>query len=296
MGRPTLISIAVCLTLCATAIKAESEQPQGDFRNCVAISPTCPVEATLYGYYPVLGPNAFLAALFALCCIASFIIGVLTKTWTYTVALGLGTLLEAAGYGGRVLMNGNPWSESGFKLQIVCLVLAPSLIAASIYLTLKYFVLYCGAQYSPLKARLYPWVFIGCDIGSIVLQAVGGGIAASGGKTNVKLLDAGNNMIITGIAFQVATMFACGVLVAVYIWRYKKNAPVKGAVNEKSTYQLSRERGEVSMGKVKIFASAVALAYVTVLIRCIYRLPEMAGGWGNPLMRQEQEFLILDGM
>jgi hypothetical protein len=38
------------------------------------------------------------------------------------------------------------------------------------------------------------------------------------------------------------------------------------------------------------------VAYVTVLIRCIYRLPEMAGGWGNALMRNEREFLLLDGM
>lgn len=25
-------------------------------------------------------------------------------------------------------------------------------------------------------------------------------------------------------------------------------------------------------------------------------LPEMAGGWGNSLMRKETEFLVLDGM
>jgi hypothetical protein len=295
MARPTLVSVALCLALCAATVQA-SEQLRGDFRNCVEVTPKCPVEATTYGYYPVLGPNAFLCALFALCCVGSLVLGFVTKTWTYTIALGIGTLLEAAGYGGRIMMHQNPFSESGFKLQIVCLVLAPSLVAACIYLTLKYFVMYCGPQYSPLKARLYPWVFIGCDIGSIVLQAVGGGIAASGGKTNMKLLDAGNNLIVTGIAFQVATMASCGVLVAVYVWRYRKQAPLRGAVNEKSTYQVSKERGEVSLGKIRIFAAAVGLAYVTVLIRCIYRLPEMSGGWGNPLMRQEQEFLILDGM
>lgn len=25
-------------------------------------------------------------------------------------------------------------------------------------------------------------------------------------------------------------------------------------------------------------------------------IPEMAGGWGNPLMQKEDEFLVLDGM
>lgn len=27
-----------------------------------------------------------------------------------------------------------------------------------------------------------------------------------------------------------------------------------------------------------------------------FKLPEMAGGWGNPLMQKENEFLLLDGM
>lgn len=194
------------------------------------------------------------------------------------------------------MMNDNPWSDSGFRLQIVCLVLGPSLIAASIYLTLKHFVLYCGPQHSLLKPRLYPWVFIGCDIGSIVLQACGGGVAAAGADGNISLLNAGNNLIVAGIAFQVATMAACGLIILIYVWRYRKAAKVTGQMHEKSNYQLSKEQGNVSLSKVKLFAAVVCLAYVTVLIRCIYRLPEMAGGWGNPLMRNEKEFLLLDGM
>jgi hypothetical protein len=295
MGFNRLATFAIIANFAVLTIAAEG-RPRGDFRQCTEVTPQCPAIASTYGYYPMLGANAFFLALFAICCLASLVIGVWTKTWTYTIALGIGTLLETAGYAGRIIMNGNPWSDSGFRLQIVCLILGPSLVAAAIYLTLKHFVLYCGAQYSPLKPRLYPWVFIGCDIGSIVLQACGGGIAAAGGNSNIKLLDAGNNLIIAGIAFQVATMAACGLLVLVYIWRYRKGAPMKGQLNEKSNYQLSKEQGTVSLGKIKLFAAVVCLSYFTVLIRCIYRLPEMAGGWGNPLMRNETEFLLLDGM
>lgn len=291
--RLAALFVLVSLTILTNA---EEDRPRGNFRQCTEVTPQCPAIATTYGYYPILSVNAFFLALFGLCCLASLAFGVWTKTWTYTVALGIGTLLETGGYAGRIIMNGNPWSDSGFRLQIVCLVLGPSLIAAAIYLTLKHFVLYCGPQYSLLKPRLYPWVFIGCDIGSIVLQACGGGIAASGGKTNIKLLNAGNNLIITGIAFQVATMAGCGLLVIIYIWRYHKGTPVKDQFNEKSDYQLSKEQGSISPARVKLFGSAVVLSYFTVLIRCIYRLPEMAGGWGNPLMRNEKEFLLLDGM
>lgn len=280
----------------ATIVSAATDRPKGNFRQCLEVSPECPVYATLYGYRPNLGANAFLCALFALCLFASIIIGVLSKTWTYTLALGIGTFLEAAGYAGRIIMNGNPWSESGFKLQICCLVLGPSFVAAAIYLTLKHFVLYCGPQHSVIKPRLYPWIFVGCDFGSIVLQAVGGGMAAAGGTTNKKLIDGGNNLIVAGIAFQVATMSVCGVLILIYIFRYRKARQHPDALHEKSDYQMDKESGGVSLGKVKLFGLVIVLSYLTVLIRCIYRLPEMAGGWGNALMRNEREFLLLDGM
>jgi hypothetical protein len=194
------------------------------------------------------------------------------------------------------MMNSNPWSESGFKLQICALVLGPSFIAAAIYLTLKHFVLYCGPQYSVIKARLYPWIFVGCDFGSMVLQGIGGGMAAAGGTKNKKLIDGGNSMIVAGIAFQVATMAVCGLLVLIYIIRYKKGTSGRNAVGEKSAYHLDKESTSVSLWKVRVFGGMVCLAYLTVLIRCIYRLPEMAGGWGNALMRNEREFLLLDGM
>ena len=48
--------------------------------------------------------------------------------------------------------------------------------------------------------------------------------------------------------------------------------------------------------RFRIFCFAILIAFITIFIRCIYRLPEMAGGWGNPLMRKENEFLLLDGM
>ena len=296
MRSSTRLALAVLgLAIQVFAVEAAEDRPQGDFGLCYDITPGCPVEATLYGYYPNMGANAFLCALFGVCFLASVIIGIMTKTWTYTLALGIGTFLEMAGYIGRVIMNGNPWSDSGFKLQICCLVLGPSFVAAAIYLTLKHFVLYCGPQHSLIKARLYPWIFIGCDFGSIVLQAAGGGLAAAG-STKPKLINAGNNLIVAGIAFQVATMVVCGVLVVVYIWRYRKASATHHMPDEKSAYQLDKEQGSVKLRNIKIFGSMAILAYFTVLIRCIYRLPEMAGGWGNALMRNETEFLLLDGM
>ncbi|KAJ4298817.1 hypothetical protein N0V90_004059 [Kalmusia sp. IMI 367209] len=298
MTKPASIGALFVLALSqlASPALAASDKTRPSYRTCHEVSPACPVEATTYGYYPELGPNAFFLAFFATLFVASFVIGIWSKTWTYTLALSGGTLLEALGYLGRVMQHKNPWHKAAFEMQICCLVIAPSFVAAAIYLTLKHFVLYCGPKYSLLKARLYPWVFVGCDLASIVMQAIGGGVAAGGGSSdNIDIVNVGNNLIIAGIAFQVVTMSVCGVLVVTYLWRYRKARTERHASSEKSNFEISKADGAVSR-KLYIFGAILVLAYVTVLIRCIYRIPEMAGGWGNKLMRKELEFLLLDGM
>lgn len=242
---------------------------------CTEVSARCPVSATTYGYTPDLAGNVFFTAYFGVLFITGLVLGIRARTWTYTLALGVGTLLETLGYVGRVMMNGNPWSPGGFKMQICCIILGPSFLAAAIYLTLKHLVLCFGPEHSWLRARLYPWVFVGCDLGSIVLQAIGGGVAASAGDTgNMKLLDAGNGLIIAGIAFQVATMTLCGLFVLAYVVRYQKARKARGANSpaseKKSEYERLRGNAKEKRN-LMTFCAAILLAYFTILARCIYR-------------------------
>ncbi|KAF4549867.1 RTA1-like protein 14 [Elsinoe fawcettii] len=263
-------------------------------RYCQEVSRLCPVEATTYGYAPNLGANAFLCALFAACALFHIGFGTYQRSWSFMVALAGGAIMEAVGYGGRIMMHANVWDQEAFKIQICCLVLAPSFIAACIYLSLKHIILYVGPESSRLKPRLYTWIFIGCDVFSIVVQAGGGGIAAAAGREDRKLLNTGNNLIITGIAIQVVTMGVCGLLALDYMLRHKK-AKKNGLAARKSE-EGYRAGPAINYQKFLVFVGVEIFAYVVVLIRCIYRLPEMAGGWGNPLMRNEKEFLVLDGM
>ncbi|KUJ07855.1 putative RTA1 domain protein [Mollisia scopiformis] len=267
---------------------------------CTSVTPECPVNETLYGYYPNLGANAFFAALFAFLLIAQLIIGTWTKTWTFMLAVGLGVFGEMAGYIGRLIMHQNPWSNAGFEAQICCLVLAPSFLAAGIYLTLKHMVIYCGPEYSHLKAKWYPWIFIGSDLGSIIVQAIGGGVAASAkNSTNKSLLSAGDALIIAGIALQSVTMSVCGLLVLDFFLARRKartehKAELEGTASLDAT-TLPNDVHTKSPLRFRIFCCAIGFAFFTILVRCIYRIPEMAGGWGNPRMRDEPVFLGLDG-
>lgn len=238
---------------------------------CTEVSPLCPVEASTYGYYPNYGGNIFFTVFFGVCGALQLGYGVYFRTWTFAVALVFGGFLEMAGYIGRVLMHSNPWFPPAFKLQIVCLILAPTFIAAGVYLTLKHIILYLGPEHSRLQPRWFTWIFIGCDVGSLILQAVGGGVAAAAG-TDPEVLQVGDDIIIAGIAFQVATMAVCGMLgldFFIRVWR-------AGRANGNSlapSKELSQDAGfrPISTMAIKMTITAEVFAYFTVLIRCIYR-------------------------
>lgn len=254
------------------------------YENCTAITEFCVVEATIYGYYPNLGANAFFCALFAICCIANIGLGIRYRTWTYLIALGFGCLGEAVGYIGRIMLHDNPWSNNGFEIQICCLIISPAFIAAGIYLTLKYLVLTVGQDFSRLRAKYYTWIFIMADLLSLILQGAGGGIAATANTDSTQKL--GNNLMMAGICWQVFTLLGFATLVTDYCLRAYKNR----AAFTQATVNL------LSSTPFRLFGLGVIFAFLGIFIRCVFRIAEMANGWGNPTMQDENDFIILDGV
>ena len=260
--------------------------------SCTEVSKYCPVERTVLGYYPSLGANAFLAAGFGACIIGLVATGVMKRTWGYSSALTAGCILEFAGYVARTQLHYNPWNQDAFKTQICAIVLGPTLICVSIYLTLKHVVLSVNPELSRIGPRLYPLIFVPADVSCLVLQAIGGGLAAAAGRNSTKLLNAGNNVIITGIALQAALLMAFGVLCVDYYTRCRKWLASHAGDNSE---QAEHMRTAWNDKKFRMFCFAVFGAYSFILIRCIYRIAEMAGGWGNHIMQDEPSFIALEG-
>jgi len=197
----------------------------------------------------------------------------------------LGCLAETIGYAGRIIMNDNPYSSLGFQIQICCLIIAPAFIAAGIYLTLKHFVITFGESWSRLRPALYTYLFIGGDIFSLVLQGAGGGIAASADPGS-SLLDVGTNLMIAGVVFQVVILFVFGVLFVEYTIRTRRRADQLSA----GARALLHDR------KFRLFVGGILIAYLGIFVRCVYRIPELSGGWRTELMRNEAEFIALEGV
>lgn len=106
----------------------------------------------------------------------------------------------------------------------------------------------------------YTWIFISCDILSLILQGAGGGISATS-STDYKKQKAGNDVALAGIVFQVATLLVFGFLSVTYYLNRRRSNPV-----------LSKEAEHIrSKTSFKGFMAALILAYLAILTRCAYR-------------------------
>ena len=183
------------------------------------------------------------------------------------------------------MLHSNPWSSNGFEIQICCLIIAPAFIAAGVYLTLKHITLEIGANFSRIRPKLYTWIFCLADLFSLVLQGAGGGIAATANHGS-SLQNVGNDLMMTGIAWQVFTLLIFGGIICDYAFRvYTHRSEL-----EPSAIKL------MNSTSFKLFTSGLVLAYLTIFTRCVFRIGEMANGWGNPIMQDQTDFVVLDGV
>lgn len=158
------------------------------------------------------------------------------------------------------MLNQNPYSSAGFKTQICTLTIAPAFWSAAIYLTLKHGVNLLGQQYSTLRAKWYPYIFVTCDVISLILQGGGGGLAAAA-KTS-KASDMGSNVMLAGIVWQVVTLTVFGVMSGHFLLCIK-NAPEDGLTAEARKVWNSRN--------FWVFFWGIFVSFVTTYTRCVYR-------------------------
>jgi hypothetical protein len=150
---------------------------------------------------------------------------------------------------------------------------------------LKHLVLAFGQERSKIQARYYTWIFITGDFISLMLQAVGGGLAGGAGL-NAVLRNKGTDLMIAGIAWQVATLIAFAGLVLDYVIRTRNHWD---QVDEDAKSLLKQNR-------FKEFIFGVTVAFLAIFLRCIYRIAEMVGGWANPIMRDEVGFMVMEAL
>ena len=157
-------------------------------------------------------------------------------------------------------------------MQICAIILAPTFICVSIYLTLKHIALHIAPETSRFAPKWYPRIFLPADLSCLIVQAIGGGIAAAAGHDKPKLQKDGNRAIIAGVVLQVMVLFMFGILGTDYFIRVRRRFRANEGI-------LPEQRALYNDKKFRMFVSAITGAYMAVLIRCIYRYVLVSAGW-----------------
>ena len=260
----------------------------GPDANCVLDKSSpyyCPATAGVYGYRPSLAANSTFLALFALILAFQTYQYLRHRTHFFSIAMLLGCLCEIAGYTGRILLYQNPFSFTGFMLQITTITLGPAFFSAAIYFTLAQIVVYLGREHSRLPPSAYYYIFISCDLISLALQGTGGGLSStsSGNSTPAVAVS------IAGLSFQVFTITVFIILSADFAIRYSRASD--NTNNNNNNHVLTKQ--------FKMFIFFLSLAIILILVRCGYRIAELKGGYrgpGSELIRDETLFIVLEGV
>ena len=265
--------------------------------------------------------NIIFLVLFAITFAISCLMWIKSRYWWFNVAWTCGTALEFLGYLGRVLSFSDMKKFDYYLLQLIALTLSPVFLMAGIYFLFGQLVVIHGRHYSWLKPLHYSYIFITCDVISLVIQAVGGGMTAIAAQ-EYRDANPGTYTMIAGIAFQVFSMSVFLLCWLVFCWNTffldvtaKETKPSPYQKKSLVTFiKLLLNGDDANMYKLKVldkyynpgykdlrkrplynyYALAITLAVIAVYIRCIYRVVELAQGFSGYLITHEVYIMTLD--
>ncbi|KAG9232377.1 RTA1 like protein-domain-containing protein [Amylocarpus encephaloides] len=247
---------------------------------------TCDLSLASFSYIPNLAGNTIFTVIFALLFVSQAYLGITRKSWGFMICLLFGLLLEVIGYIGRILLHNSPFIEDNFLIYLICLTIAPAFMSAAIYLCLGRIVVLYGESLSRFRPQTYTYIFCGCDIISLILQATGGGIAASA-DTGSGGVDTGKSIMLAGLGFQVFSLALFAGFSGEFALRVWNG---RGLWNSRYTRVVDSKLFKCSL-------AGLATATLTIFIRSLYRCIELSGGFDSNLFRDDEvSFMILEGV
>ncbi|ORY48015.1 RTA1 like protein-domain-containing protein [Leucosporidium creatinivorum] len=202
--------------------------------------------------------------------------GNVKKSMKWMVVFPICGFVEIIGWGGRLWSHFAIYGD-GYLMQICCLTIAPTFISAGLYMLLGVLIQRISPSTSPLSAKKFKIVFIVADVVSLVIQAAGGGMAAtsntqSGGQT-------GGRIMLVGIIVQLIVMI---IFVAYFVyWALRSRPQLEQAA-------ISLPGGE---GIVKAVIG-MGICSLMIIVRGFYRSAELGDGFSGAIATNQMLFLL----
>ncbi|KAG7661339.1 uncharacterized protein J8A68_005130 [[Candida] subhashii] len=276
--------------------------------------------------------NIIFLVIFAITFLYTALMLIKSRYHWYNVAFTCGLGLEFIGFLGRVLSFGDMNNDNFFLLQLISLTLAPAFLMGGIYFLFGQLIVIHGRQFSWLKPLRYSYIFIACDVLSLVIQA-GGGAQASIASQNYEDATPGTNTMIAGIAFQVFAMSIFIFSWSLFWWQVFFKKPdatptnFEDSLEKMQGHSKSYEKRSISnffflMLNIKsadefkkaeleyrynpkyasirsrplfnYYGLAISISVLTIYIRCVYRVVELSQGFRGYLFTHEVFLMTLD--
>lgn len=304
------------LTATATDDQVKAHATQLIFNNTLNLK-SLEWEENLYDTNLNDGGNIFYMVIFAIVFVYTTAMIIKSRFHWYNITYFCGYGLEFAGFLGRVLSLDDNRNKDYFLLQYVTLTISPAFIMAGIYFLFAQLVVIHGRQFSVLKPMWYSYFFITTDVLSLIVQAIGGGMASLALSNNEDATP-GTNTMTAGIVFQVAAMSVFVLFWIEFLNRlYFRHEPNDSVYSKRSfgnffkllfnTPGAQRYKWETleenynpryaHIRKRKLIGYmplAISVSVIVIYIRCVYRVVELIQGFDGYLIVHEVFLMVLD--
>jgi len=263
-----------------------------------------------FGFVPTLWVCILFLCLFSLLSVVHLAQAIRYRIWWWVPTVFICGLSEVIGWSGRVWGSQNPWIMTPYLIQICCTIFAPSFMTAAMFIIFVRIVLLVGEEYSRLTPKIYSYFFVGVDLIALIIQAIGGGKAASANTSEGA--QNGAHIMVGGIILQMAAITGYVLVSIEYFWRVYSERPFRIPTNaigdgteaavekgdqSKITPSPSSLSGRDRLTRpVKLMLLGLTIATVLVYVRSVYRTIELLDGWGGPIITNQTLFNCLDGI
>lgn len=215
------------------------------------------------------------------------------RTW-FCIPFLVGGCFEIIGYIGRALAHNNTHSVPIFAMQSLCLLLAPILFAASIYMALGRIIRAVdGENYCFIRVNWMTKIFVGGDIFCFLIQSTGGGLL-SAANTN-SAIDLADNITLSGLILQIVIfLFFLAAAFTFHMRMHKQptSAALDGPLGEHTGLKGGR-LGKLTWKKLMI---SLYITSVLITVRNLFRVIEYGMGWDSYLLTNEWVLYVFDGV
>jgi len=246
-----------------------------------------------YSYHPTIALAYLFSVLYVIVTLIGLYQTVRKRSWIWLVMM-FASLMETVGYIARIWSEKNVLQKAPFAVSFVLIIMAPVVIAGSIYVLFGRIVFYItprelqNFKFLWTSPRFLTFIFVFCDLFAFVLQGIGA-VQVSTGNTKATL-DRGKATVLIGLAVQ---LVAFGFFSVIGI-RFNIKSRHFGQTPDANRIAGDRKTpvNPNWMGLLIFLNIACGL----ILVRSIYRVVEFASGINGYVSLNEWTFYVFDAL